>query len=402
MANVRSGYATLGLLVPRESTDRDPTPSLERTALPGVFRLHGADRARGLDVANLKGQSAADHFITQQDADAHKIPRAEWERFVADAEHENPRVALAHFKRLVATYAGPQTVKLESGGAKLEVEPTRAQFLRGMVDVLRRTVNEQQAIGKEIVYPRQNEQGVYVASPSRGPNDYLVDPAKYARCKLSAAEAFYVFDMVATRTERVSSNGRLYYMNPATKEVMDTRMRELFTRVMAERGAGKRVVYLSTFISSVDPKTNCEIAAFVASKVMEDPGYGGKVWVLNPAEQQVIKGANGDDYMYMWESLLALNVFDAARFTSAADTYEFFRAKGESVPFDYIYHYGDVLHSAGCRREMAIFGLLNADSARTGHAHLQVPIYYGTEPISPQLLDSVVQGVQYDVRGEIV
>jgi hypothetical protein len=375
---------------------QSPSPALEPTPLDGVYRLRHGERL-GLDVANLKGQSARDGYLSWEDAAARGVPRAKWDELVKT--QVDPALRLTLIVRLFKEYAHRAPVTLKVGEREIKVAPERAKKLATALSVIRRGIEGAREQGLQVAYPVVVD-GRHRAADG-GRSVFVVDPERYrARLSMTDDEAFWLFDNLVQKSERVWSNGGWHYMTTELKQVCDERVRAMATDLLAARATGKKTIYLSTFISSGDPAVNREIAKFVERKVDDNPQFAADIFVLNPVTQQLVPGAKGDDYMYMWEQLIRLNLFDAVRFTSSKDTLAYFEAKGEHVPHGYHYTYGDVLHSVGCRRELALFADINRQLAEQGHAHLQIPIYYGDDPLPPSLLAVEAHNTSYATRGE--
>jgi hypothetical protein len=368
---------------------RDDGMRLRPTALPGVLRIEGYD-ALGLDVKNLKGQAARDGLLSVDDAVAHGIQADAWRKATEDPS--DPARTLDRVVALVHQYQV----------AGEEVAAQRKDVLRRAMAAVRVEIEDAKAAGKRVLFPIRCGDHFEAQRPALAHSSFVLDPAGYASLDLTPAESLWFFGELSTKTERTeTAGGFVHYMTPAMKALLDDKVRDMAAALLSAHAQGKRSIYVSTFISSGDLETNREIAGFVVEQLRRDPQWGEKLYVVNPCDVQGIPGATGDDYMYMWESLLDLNLFDAIRLTSAADTKAFFAAKGVPVPLDYIFTYGDAAtHSAGSRRELNCIVRINRRLAEQGMAHLQVPIYNGDQQVPSSLLDVTVAAVSYAKRGE--
>lgn len=379
-----------------------PAPRLEPTPLPGVFRVHAEDGS-GLDRVNLKGQAAPDGYVSVADARAHGVPETQW-----SAVTSGPMDPAERYQRVHALFTGQQhgagQVALPPpmpGDPALAVSPDRATVAKGVLAGLRTRVEAARARGREVVLPSRGDDGVYRRSGAKRPGAVYIDPKRHVKASLSPDEARWVFDTLVKRSERVElSEGRVHYVSPALREQLDRRVADMAAGLMAARAAGKRTMYISTPISSVSIATNTAIAQDICAKTQAR--FGADLHILNPAAHQGTPGMVGDDYMYMWERLLGLNLFDVARFTSQEDTFAYFESRGQKVPADYLFTYGSWMHSAGCRYEKNLFTRLNRDLAAQGNAHLMVTLYEGNKPMSASDHVSLVDTVSYARRGEIL
>ncbi|MEO0459240.1 MAG: hypothetical protein AAF219_00265 [Myxococcota bacterium] len=334
------------------------------------------------DRFNLRGQPVPDGRVTHEDV-AQWMSRPAWEAFCE------------HAQRLPAEEAARLLSKRLEQARSHQPAPARKETLTKALDTLRDSIAFAQEASKrgggrglQVVYPVQTPGGQWVAGAAlHGKASYVVKPSVFDELKPSPKERDLLFSKLVTETERVvKGDGTAHYLTPATRRILDDAVSALRSEIGVARQAGKKIIYLSTPIGSPHLKTNLAIADWVERKVKADrTRWGDNVHVINPAtwQRRLPKDLHGNDYMYMWHTLLNLDLFDIARFTKRDDTVEFFRQHNFPLPPDYVSHAGDLQYSSGCRDEWNIFVELNRKKSAQGVPNHHTMMFYGDNLAAP-------------------
>ncbi len=133
------------------------------------------------------------------------------------------------------------------------------------------------------------------------------------------------------------------------KEIM-AKAENIKKQMLSAKIGGQRVLFYSAIIGSIPGQTQTAIRllnTFV--EYMRERMSG--TFIINPAEH-FEQGMDGDDLMYMWESVQRSGLIDVWRFQTVRDIEKSFELLGEKVPP--IWAGKDATFSTGCTKEMHI------------------------------------------------
>lgn len=137
---------------------------------------------------------------------------------------------------------------------------------------------------------------------------------------------------------------------------LNAKAANIIREMRAARDQGRTVMFYSCIIGSIPGETRTAIAladAFVAHlrESMSDPENDGSVFIINPAEH-FEPGMDGDDLMFMWETVQRSGLLNIWRFQSASDVEQAFRLLKRHMPPVWLGK--DATFSTGCTKEMSI------------------------------------------------
>ena len=143
------------------------------------------------------------------------------------------------------------------------------------------------------------------------------------------------------RERRATVINSVYDVNPRLEPVIRERITQARILMQSHREQRQFIAYLSTPISSrggSHTPTNAAVSAFVKTQLEER--YGPKLWVLDPAQFESLKGQDpapqGGDFLYMWTQILAGadglgKDFDMVYFVGPNDVRGYFTAQGANA-----------------------------------------------------------------------
>lgn len=139
-----------------------------------------------------------------------------------------------------------------------------------------------------------------------------------------------------------------------SEEDLNDKAGSIIRQMRAARDQGKAVMFYSCIIGSIPGETRTAIQ--VASAFVEHLRVGVStpdegVFVINPAEH-FEPGMDGDDLMFMWETVQRSGLINIWRFQSSNDVEQSFRLLKQPMPP--LWYGKDATFSTGCTKEMRI------------------------------------------------
>lgn len=137
---------------------------------------------------------------------------------------------------------------------------------------------------------------------------------------------------------------------------LNAKAANIIRQMRAARDQGRTVMFYSCIIGSIPGETSTAIAladtiVSYLRESMRDPDNQGGVFIINPAEH-FEEGMDGDDLMFMWETVQRSGLINIWRFQSAADVEHGFSLLNRHMPPGWLGK--DATFSTGCTKEMRI------------------------------------------------
>lgn len=160
---------------------------------------------------------------------------------------------------------------------------------------------------------------------------------------------------ITTEKVRMSLKPRPGDLRKFSEEDLNAKAEGIIRDMRAARDQGRAVMFYSCIIGSIPGETRTAIAAahaFVTylRESLADPDGGG-AFVINPAEH-FEPGMDGDDLMFMWETVQRSGLINIWRFQSTSDVEHSFRLLQRHMPP--VWYGKDATFSTGCTKEMRI------------------------------------------------
>jgi hypothetical protein len=228
--------------------------------------------------------------------------------------------------------------------------------------------------------------------------------------------------------------GTTFLVDPQFDKLLADNVAKARKAIKEQREQGKLIAYLSVPISARGgghEATNKAISHFTRARLEVE--FGGRLWVLDPAEFQIAKpegkSPDGGDYLWMWTEILAGvdgkgSDFDMVYFQGPSDVSSFFRHYRGSALVDKVEDYLEVTSqqkggeafrkfTPAQVREFVRFYALRASVAYSKGAHdewnlfvkinkkrgvgEQIPCYYDGRSLSPAEMETEITP-GYEVR----
>ena len=148
-----------------------------------------------------------------------------------------------------------------------------------------------------------------------------------------------------------------------TEPEITAKAEAIISRMRAEKGAGKTIVFYSAIVGSIPHETDTAIRVVTAFVKQLRSRLAG-TYIINPAEH-FEEGMDADDLMFMWEKVQRSGFIGVWRFQSSADIEQAFELMGRSVPP--VWTGKDATFSTGCTKEMHI-----ALDVQRSHPEMQI------------------------------
>lgn len=158
------------------------------------------------------------------------------------------------------------------------------------------------------------------------------------------------------RTVRMRLKTHSEELRKFSEDDLNAKAGNIIRQMRAARDQGKAVMFYSCIIGSIPGETRTAIqlaSAFVDSlrAGLNAPDGTDGVFVINPAEH-FEPGMDGDDLMFMWETVQRSGMITIWRFQSTSDVEHSFRLLKRHMPP--VWYGKDATFSTGCTKEMRI------------------------------------------------